>query len=128
MKNKEPIKGSIDFAYVNGIAIGVYSENAVVTLKIAKEAVTKRKLISNNKLSPMLIDGRYVKEVKKEARDYFSSDEGEELLSAVALLINSAFTSTIANFLTKFSFKKNEVPIKVFSDKSEAVEWLKTFL
>lgn len=128
MKNKEPIKDNIDFTYVNGVSIGVYSKNVVVTLEVAKEAVIKRKAISNNKLSPMLIDGRSVKEVKKDARDYFSSTEGEELLSAAALLINSAFTSAIANFLTKFSFKKNAVPIKIFSNKEEALYWLKKYL
>lgn len=117
----------IHFTKENGIIKGVYFKDVIITLEMAKVAVKNRKIISDYEILPMLIDGTQVKKINKEARDYFASEEGSELLSATALLIDSNFTSFIANFLLKITFKKSRIPIQVFSNKQDAIKWLKTY-
>jgi hypothetical protein len=128
MESKEISKKGYDVKYNDGIVFITYAEDVIVTLEMAKELVQKRKELSNYTLSPGLVDGRFVKEVTKDARDYFGSSEGEELVSAAALVVGSVFTKSIANFLINFSFKKVKVPVKMFNDMDEALVWLKNFV
>jgi hypothetical protein len=127
-KNIEPILGNINYTLVNGIIKGVYIENSIIDLAIAKEVVKKRILFSNRSLSPLLIDGRKVKQVTKEARDYFGSKEGAELLSAGAILVESKLTTILANFMVRINISKSYIPLKVFSKEEDAIDWLKKYV
>lgn len=111
----------------NGVVISTYEDGVSVSLDCAVKCVEDRKRLTDYKVTPILVEGTQIKGIDKEARDYYSSKEGEELLSAAALLINSPFTSIIGNFLMKISFKKNRIPIKLFSNRNEALNWLEQY-
>lgn len=109
----------------NNIIVGEYKE-VEIDLEAAKLIVKDRKTVANYVNYPLLVTGS-MKKITKEARDYFASKEGSELLSAAALHTDSNFTMYLANFVLKINFKKANIPIKVFSNKQEAINWLKTF-
>ena len=110
----------------NGILVGVYKP-IVIDIDGAKVVVKDRKKASDNELMPILVDGRKVKEITKEARDYFGSKEGSELLSAAAILVDSTLTTFLANFVLKISFRKQNIPMQVFNDRKKAINWLKQY-
>lgn len=109
----------------DGIIYGAY-KNVVVDLKGAKQLVKNRKKITNCKTYPLIIDVKNVKEVTKEARDYFASKEGEEFLSAAAIVSGSILTTFLANFVIQVSFVKTNIPTRLFKDKEKALEWIKS--
>lgn len=125
---KEKINGDVIFSYVDGIVFGAYTEGSRVDLAFAKYIVRKRKEFSNYQELPLLIDARYVKSITKEAREYLSTEEGYELISASAIMSDSILSRSIANFLIKFNFQKTPIPVRFFGDKNEALEWLKLYL
>lgn len=117
----------INFSISNGIITGKYKMNAIIGLMEAKEAVRNRIKLAQNTPMPILIDGRSLFKITKEARDYFSSEEGSELLSAAALIVDSSLTKMLANFFIRINIKKPLIPIKLFSDEQEAIKWLEEY-
>lgn len=111
----------------NGIVFGIYKGDLFIDLGAAKQVVTDRKLASNNEAKPMFVDATSVKGVSKEARDYFGSQEGSELLTASALYTNSKLSAFLANFLIKVNLHKSSVPVRLFTDKEKAIKWLENY-
>ena len=105
----------------------VYSEYKVDVLDIeaARGCVSLRMQLIDDKSYPTLIDGRSVKDIYKEARDFFSSEEGSEGISASALITHSVVGKFIGSFFLKIN--RPTVPIKIFNSIEEAVSWLKQF-
>jgi hypothetical protein len=105
----------------------VFSEYKVpiLDLEAAIGCVELRRQLIGEESYPTLIDGRMVKDIYKEARDYFSSDAGSEGIAASALITSS----TVGRFIGSFFLKINRpsVPIKIFNDMNEATGWLKQF-
>lgn len=97
----------------------------ILTLEIAKEVVKSRKEFTNNASYPNLVMQTGLTKVEKEARDYLSSEEGSEGVSAGAILTNSAFQMTLANFFLKVS--RPRVPARMFTDKKQAIQWLSNY-
>lgn len=126
MKQEQP--GDIEYKNVDGVIIGRYLEGSVITLEVAKYVVEKRKQFTNSRVVPLLIDARNVKEVTREAREFFSSEEGYEQLSASAIMSDSFMPTSMANFLLKYNLKKTPIPIKLFRNIDDAVDWLKPFV
>jgi hypothetical protein len=82
--------------------------------------------IGNGKKFPVFIDaGDYVN-VDKEVRIFSASKEGNIYTLADAIAYNSFAQKLVANFYLKHN--KPAIPTKIFSEKTEAIEWLKTFL
>ena len=117
----------VTMTFRDGILEGRYADLAVIDLEAAKLIVEQRKKATNYQVSPILIDGRKLKSIDKPARDYFASEAGSELLTAAALLADSAFTKHIGNFFLRISFRKQKIPIQLFTDREKAIEWLKQF-
>lgn len=109
----------------DGIIYGEYKD-IVLDLKGAKQVVNDRKEITLCKTYPLIIDVRNVREVTKEARDYFASKEGEEFLSAAAIVSGSMLTTFLANFVIQVSFVKTNIPTRLFKDKEKALDWIKS--
>ena len=116
-----------DFWMSDKIVFGEFKENVTIKLSDAKIAVKDRIQASNSAKCPLFLDGRKVKRISKEARDYFSSEEGSELLSAAALIVDSSLTKMLANFFIRINFKKPLIPIKLFSNEQEAIKWLEQY-
>ena len=109
----------------DGILFGTWADNTHVNLEVAKECVKARLKFQNSISYPALIDMRGVKSASKEAREYMAN-EGAQLITAGALLIDSLLTRTIGNiFLT---INKPPVPSKLFTEEQKAIEWLKQFV
>jgi hypothetical protein len=113
----------VDLELKDGILFLTYKKK--ITLEIAKEVVKLRKLFSEGGIYPMLISGTNVAFFEKEARDFLSSAEGVEGVSAGAIIGNSVFHIYLGNFFIKVS--KPSIPAKLFTDREKALKWLEGF-
>lgn len=111
----------------NGIVFGIYKGDLFLDLDAAKQVVLDRKTVSSYEAKPMLVDATSIKGVSKEARDYFGSEEGSELLRASAIYTNSKLSAFLANFLIKVNLHKTSVPVRLFTDKEKAIKWLENY-
>ncbi len=108
----------------DGIIMSKYLKGVVLNLEDTKEMVRMR-LEKQTKVMPIFNDPTAMKSIEKEARDYLAN-EGSEGLSAVAILVTNSVAYMAFNFYVKLS--KPKVPTKFFTDKDEAIAWLKTFV
>lgn len=60
----------------------------------------------------------------REARDYAKSDEMNAVTKGLALIVGSGLSTILGNFF--LGFNKGDYPVKLFTDKQDAIEWLKT--
>ena len=79
-----------------------------------------------DKTRPALIDIRMVKTVQRESRLFYASEEPAKYISAAALLIGNPVSRIIGNFF--MGVNRTILPVKLFSNKEEALKWLRTFL
>jgi hypothetical protein len=98
-----------------------------ITLEIAKDLVKNRINLTNGKPVPVLVNVIKVKGIDREARDFFSTDDGTDGLKAGAIVTNNVFTRHMANIFMKISFNRSKMPARMFSKESEAVDWLSQF-
>jgi hypothetical protein len=117
----------VDYEIIEGILFATFLRGAVIDLAAASEVLAARLAISEEKSFPVLVDGRGVKSFTKEARDLLSSDQGRVGVKASAILVSGYLSSTLANFFLKVNVKKTAFPVKTFTDKQKAVEWLKKY-
>ena len=117
----------VKMKFENGILYGKYNKSLVIDLEVAKTVIEYRKKLTNYKNAPILVDARDVNEITSEARKLFSSTEGYELLNAAGILVDSKFQTFVANFLLKVNFKKTPIPIKLFTNESDAIIWLEEY-
>jgi len=94
-------------------------------LDAAKVAVAARLEASKGVSYPMLVDGREVSSISKEARDYFATDDGVKDLLATGLVAESVLGKFIGNFFLQIN--KPKLPLRLFTDEKEAYKWLQQF-
>lgn len=107
-----------------GMLYAEYKKDAKIDLEAAKLCVRQRVELSNRKEMPILIDARELKSLTKEARKYFGSNEGYELLSAAAILSDSNVSSIVVNFFLKVNLLRTSIPVRQFVDRTNALNWL----
>ncbi len=117
----------IKFSIVNGVLYGPYPEGIELDLPFVKQLVKDRLEFLEGKTVPGIIDTSGIKQATKEAKDYFAKEESAAGLSAVALISNSAFSRVVSNFFIKISLIKTPIPIRLFSNEQEALEWLEQY-
>jgi hypothetical protein len=107
------------------IIFGSYSPRLEIDIEIAKELVKNRIEFSDGVPSYALIDFSNVKSVTKEARDYMNDPEGglKGVLGG-AFLSNNVVATLFINLYLKIN--KPIVPAKFFTNKKDALEWLRT--
>ena len=109
---------------VDGILHLKYSgEN--IKLSDAQKLVQDRLDLTNYSVSFLFFDGTNVKSIDKETRDFFGSSQGTYLVGGIAIYSNSKLATFLANFLVNVNLVRYNFPIKVFSDKEEAIQWIK---
>ncbi|MFT4601885.1 MAG: hypothetical protein ACI857_002071 [Arenicella sp.] len=126
--NKEPYE--TDYAkleFIEGVLRGTFKAKKV-TIDIAYKIVEDRLMYSNNESVVILISDVGLRSIDREARDYLSSDQGLAGLKASALLTNSALSKHLANFFVSITVRRPVIPTKVFSNETEAIEWLKQYI
>lgn len=124
---KDPNIRSTEYLYLfieDGILHCVYKDIALVDLNIAATCVKDRLDFIGNKVYPSLFDITRIKQSTKEARDYMAN-EGNEQVSASAILISSPMLRMTANFYIMVNKPKN--PTRMFTDQKSAVDWLAQF-
>jgi hypothetical protein len=125
---KEILNTSYAKFYTNNeIFIVEYPRNLEINKKEALQIVKDRLRTFENKKYPLLIDGRKLKSIDKEARSYFASDEAITGIKAAALLANSIFTTYIGNFFISVTVVNPKIPTKLFTDKKKAIKWLEQY-
>ncbi|MFM9838606.1 MAG: hypothetical protein ACKVOQ_10105 [Cyclobacteriaceae bacterium] len=107
------------------IIFGSYSPRLEIDIEIAKELVKNRIEFSDGVPAYALIDFSNVKSVTKEARDYMNDPEGglKGVLGG-AFLSNNVVATLFINLYLKIN--KPIVPAKFFTNKKDALEWLRT--
>jgi|ERR1017187_1621548 hypothetical protein len=108
----------------NGILNVVYKIKRL-DLANSKRAVETRLNLDLVKSYPTYVDVSSIRSVTKEARDYMSSDIAIKNVSASAFLAGSVISKLMATFF--LSYNKPNVPIKIFTDRNEALKWLGQF-
>lgn len=96
----------------------------MVDLEYAQACVSERLAFIDGKAYPSLFDITRIKQSTKEARD-FMANEGNDLVSASAILIGSPMLKMTANFYIMVNKPKN--PTRMFTDRKSALEWLSQF-
>ncbi|HLG03232.1 MAG TPA: STAS/SEC14 domain-containing protein [Bacteroidia bacterium] len=105
-----------------GILCCVYADKLSIDLEVAKKCVADRIAFVEGRSYACMIDMRGIHMVSKEARDYFA-DEGSTLITAGALIIGNPLTRMLGNIFLQVS--KPKVPLRLFSDEKNAMQWLK---
>ena len=123
-RTKELDTENAHFQIENGVLITTFKSKRI-TLEIAKEIVRDRKKFTAGRAYPGLGWFTQLKVADKQARDYFSTDEANEGVTAGALIADSLFISLLVNFFLKVSGPK--VPARVFRNTEDAMMWLEQF-
>lgn len=98
-----------------------------LTLPQAKEVVKLRLELIDGNSYPILVDGRKVKTMNKECRDYFGQPDALKGVKAGAILVDSTFSKFLGNFFLKVTYKNKKLPTMLFTSKDEALKWLGKF-
>jgi hypothetical protein len=71
----------------------------------------------------VLVDMRQATQVNREARNYYANERTASIQRAVALLVSSPVSATIANFF--MGFNKPLTPTRMFMSEDKAIAWLR---
>lgn len=88
----------------------------------ARENMVYTKRVTGGKPRPLLVDMTKVRSMSKGAREEYVQQQGDAIITAVALLTRSGVSNMIANIF--ISLNKPQVPVKLFTDPDKAKEWL----
>ena len=99
------------------VARNDWQPDSICDLDQAK-AVTRATFDLGHGAVPVLVDMRYVSKVDRPAREHFSK------ATAVALLVGSAVSKVVANFI--IGMHRMPVPTRMFTDETAALAWLGT--
>ena len=109
----------------NGILCSIAKKVPQQTVEETKKTLEEFRKITGGKKVCMLTDSTDSTPVDKEMRDYIAGIM-PEIAIAIAVISRSAMGKMVANLF--FSIKKQPYPVKMFSDETEAKEWLKQYL
>lgn len=82
--------------------------------------------LGNGKKMPVYIHTKHHLTITSEGRNYTTTPEGSRFALANAVLVDSFAKRILLNFYMEMN--KPKIPLKSFSNKAAALEWLKTFL
>jgi len=109
----------------HGIVYHKYASEVVITVTIAKEITRQRILMSEGKKFPLLVDGRTVKYITKDAREYWAQGDGIKYLTAGAFIIGNSIHKIFGNMFLKVN--RPPLPARLFTEVEPGVQWLQKF-
>jgi len=109
----------------DGIVRIKYPDNFHITMEVMESVFEQHLQITTDK-RPILADCASVASVDYDAQQFVSNDEPVALTSALAVVVKSAFTRAMGEMF--MMFHKPPYPTRMFQNKEDALEWLKTFL
>jgi len=124
------MKKILDTPYVyyelqEDLLIGTYKKGLKITVNMVKEIIKTRLEFQEYKPVVALIYNQGVLKMEKKAREYFASRESTEGIIAAAFVVDSPFTSFMANFFV--SVNKPRMPVRIFTNEKDALKWLQKF-
>jgi len=115
----------ISFEIKDGIMIGVFKQDIVVDIELARVLVKARLELCDGKDYPTLLYYDKFKYANKAVRDYMQV-EGVRGIKAGAIITRSVSIKTFFNFY--LAVAKLEIPTKVFNSEENAQTWLMQFV
>ncbi|MFV8346068.1 hypothetical protein [Flavobacterium sp. ZB4P13] len=119
---KEVENDFIKFWIENNILYSQFKKPTDGTIENIKAIIDLRNEISDDKKQYWCYDFNGIKSYDKDARDY-AEKNGQEHLYACAAILNSHIAKFILNAF--MVLKKPTVPLKGFTKKNDAINWLK---
>lgn len=107
----------------DGIMYGVALPDSQQSLEDARENVECVRNMAAGQRVPLLVDIRQTGTLSREARMHYGSQEGARVITAVALVGDSAFSRVVGNLFIRLS--KPRYPARLFSSVDEAIVWLR---
>ena len=115
-----------EFEMIDDILVARYISGKAITEKVAKEMVRSRKEFMKNKACKAIIVFPRISSMDKGGRDYLSTKEAKEGITASAMVTTSILSRVIINFFLKMNNNENDdIPTAVFSSEEDALTWLK---
>ncbi len=108
---------------IDGVLHAHFKAGLKLTLADAKFLVDERVRLCNGKSYPFLIFDGGVVSMDRDARVYFSSDEGIRGILYAAFIESSVFSKMLINFFLKITSPK--VKSKAFTNLEDALKWIK---
>lgn len=102
-----------------------FTPEVIIDLGIAKQIVKDRLNYTKGDYYPVVVDIQKIKSVDRAARSYFATEEASSSLKAAALLASSYVDKMIGTFF--LTFNRPKVPIRLFTNKNEALKWLQVY-
>jgi hypothetical protein len=93
-------------------------------LDTAIENIAIAKNFLENKKGVMMVDISGCRGTSLEARKYYSSSETCQHFYACAIVVNSAVSRVIGNFMIEIN--KVTIPVELFTSQEDAIQWLKS--
>ncbi len=110
----------------DGIVYVFFKEYCTLDLDLQMRLFEAYHHVTQSKLMPFLFLADNGVTVTKEARDNAITLEEKSPCMVTAVVVTNIAYKIIANFYVQFNKPKR--PYKVFNNKGEAIEWLKTFI
>jgi len=108
----------------DGIFQADFKPLELLDLPTAQLTVNDRLAFFEQQAYPCLFEVTQIKQITKEARD-FMAKEGNQLVLASAMIVNSPMLKMIANFYIMVNKPQN--PTQLFTNRQQAIEWLGQF-
>lgn len=100
----------------------VIINDIVIDLEVAKYIVKTRLEYQEGNKYCVILFGSKLKNITREARDYFSKKGNENIIS-LAVIMTNTLGKTFVNFYLRVN--KPDTPTKLFSNKNDATIWSK---
>ena len=126
IEHTDLIKGEIaDYHYGDDGILYSYSKSTLRTVQRISDNIALVKTITGNKKVPLLI---YLSNspVPDKATRKFSTEQLPTVYKAMAMVSKPGLAQLIMSIL--FKFQSPPIPMKSFSNDTEAKEWLKQYL
>lgn len=115
----------VQFTLVNGIIQGKFLQPVEWDYDKAVEAVELRLQLNHSTAKPLCLDVRNLVTITKKAREFLSSEEAMQGLSAGAMVIGSYVGKIMGEMFRNLYSPK--LPFEIFEDLDDANDWLKQF-
>ena len=109
-----------------GIHEAVVKPNIKMTLNDSKDINEARIKLSGQNKVPFLFDITNIISADRESRIFASSEETSRITKVLAIIVKSSVSKTVGNVF--MGINKPVYPIKMFTDKDKALEWIKGYL
>lgn len=106
---------------INGVAHNDWQPGSVCNLEEARRVTLATHDLGRGAV-PVLVDMRYLSKAERPAREHFTGPEAKA--TAVALLVASAVSKVVANFI--IGLQRMPVPTRMFTEETAALAWLGT--